>query len=273
MKQKKQRTLILEICMWILTLLILLPVWFVVINSFKTKKEAAMLKLTLPTEWQIEKNYTEMARIGRIFGAFSNSVILTAATVALIVLCASTLGFIIERRSSRLSRTINMFIMTGLVLPVQIIPTFFMCHTMGLDNRIAYILVSVAVNLSLCTFLYVGYYKSLPKEIDESACIDGAGPLTTLFRIIFPLTRPVTITTIVLSFMGVWNDFGISIYFLNNVRMQTLPLTVYNFFGSHSSDWQLVFANVVVACIPVLALYLFLQQYIIDGMVAGAVKG
>lgn len=272
MKKERMQKKILGMIMWILSLSILVPLYFAVINSFKSKKEAAMMNLRLPTVWQAVENYTQMAREGKIFNGFLNSLIMTTVSVLIIVLCSSTMAFILERRKSKLSKMINIFIMVGLVLPIQIIPTYFICNMLEINKRAAYICVMVATNLSLCTFLYVGYFKSIPEEIDESACLDGAGPLVMFGRIIFPLTKPVTVTVIIISFMSVWNDFGVSIYFLNNVKLQTLPLTVYNFFGNHNSDWQLVFANVVTATLPVLVLYLFLQRYIIDGMVAGSVK-
>lgn len=124
-----------------------------------------------------------------------------------------------------------------------------------------------------CVFLYSGFLSSVPKDLDESAIIDGAGPLRMFFQIIFPLLKPVTVTVIIVSFMSVWNDFGISIYFLNSSENYTISLTIYNFFGIHNSDWQLIFANVVATSIPVVALYLFLQRYIISGMTSGSVKG
>lgn len=110
-------------------------------------------------------------------------------------------------------------------------------------------------------------------EIDESAWLDSASHFQLFFQIIFPLLQPITVTAVIVNFMAVWNDFGITIYFLNSARNYTLPLTVYNFFGNHSSDWQLVFADVVLATLPVAVVYLILQRYIISGMTAGSVKG
>lgn len=270
-KQKMYRRLS-SLWLWLLSILILVPIYLTVINSFKSKQDAAKLNLALPEAWQGAENYSRMIEEGKIMHSFVNSCIVTVISVCIIILCASTLAFVIERKKTAFSKMMNLFIMVGLVLPIQIIPTYYIAHAMKLPNNIAYILVMAATNLSLCTFLYVGYFKSIPVEIDESASIDGAGPLKLFFYIIFPLTKPVTVTAVIISFMSVWNDFGVSIYFLNNVKYQTLPLTVYNFFGNHNSDWQLVFANVVCATLPVAIVYLFLQRYIIDGMTAGAVK-
>lgn len=272
MSKERLRRKILAAVLWILSLTIFVPLYFAVINSFKDKKEAAMMNLKFPSVWQGTENYIRMAEEGKIWKSFINSCVMTVLSVIIIVLCSSAMAFILERKKDRLSRVINMFIMIGLVLPIQIIPTYFICNALDISKRIAYVCIMVATNLSLCTFLYTGYFKSIPVEIDESACLDGAGPFTMFVKIIFPLTKPVTVTVIIISFMSVWNDFGVSVYFLNNVNLQTLPLTVYNFFGNHNSDWQLVFANVVTATIPVLILYLFLQRYIIEGMVAGSVK-
>lgn len=258
--------------LWILSSFILVPIYLAVINSFKTKQDAAKLNLALPEVWNGIENYSQMMTEGKILHSFFNSCIVTVISVAIIIFCAATLGFVIERKKTAFSRVLNIFVMIGLVLPIQIIPTYYIVHAMNLPNNLAYVLVMAATNLSLCTFLYVGYFKSIPVEIDESASLDGAGAVKMFFYIIFPLTKPVTITAVIISFMSVWNDFGVSIYFLNNVKYQTLPLTVYNFFGNHNSDWQLVFANVVFATLPVAIVYLFLQRHIIDGMTAGAVK-
>ncbi|MNN66497.1 Inner membrane ABC transporter permease protein YcjP [compost metagenome] len=128
-------------------------------------------------------------------------------------------------------------------------------------------------NFFFFVMLYTGFFKSIPRDIDESAVIDGAGPLTLFFKIIFPLLKPVTVTLIIITFMNVWNDFGITIYFLNSPSNYTITLTIYNFLGTYSSQWNLIFANIVVVSVPVVLLYLLLQNYIIDGMTAGSVKG
>ncbi len=122
-------------------------------------------------------------------------------------------------------------------------------------------------------FPYTGFYKSIPRDIDESALLDGCSILRLLFSIVFPLVKPVTVTVIIISFMSVWNDFSIAIYFLNSPKKYTMVLTAYNYFGVHSADWNLVFGDIVLVSLPVVILYFALQKYIVAGMTAGAVKG
>lgn len=257
----------------ICALIILIPIYMVVINSFKDRKEAAMMNIKLPSSWHVLENYKEMFIEGGILRGFLNSMGITVICVLLLVLLCSAMAFVLQRKKSLFSKAINMVVIFGLVLPVQIIPTYFVCNFFHLPHVLAAVLVLVVANMSFTVFLYTGFIKSIPLEIDESAWLDGAGQVQLFFRIIFPLLQPATITAIIINFMAVWNDFGISIYFLNSARNYTLPLTIYNFFGNHSSDWQLVFANVVLSTLPVAIVYLILQKYIISGMTAGAVKG
>ena len=273
MKKRNILNIMISILLWICALVILVPVFMVIINSFKNRNEAAMMNMKLPTVWHILDNYREMIVEGGILRGFANSTMITVICVALLVVLCSSMAFVLQRKKTRFSNLINMIVIFGLVLPVQIIPTYFVCNFLHLSHELAAILVLVVANMSFTVFLYTGFVKSIPMELDESAWLDGANHTQLFFKIVFPLLQPVTVTAIIINFMAVWNDFGISIYFLNSARNYTLPLTVYNFFGSHSSDWQLVFANVVLSTLPVAVVYLALQKHIIEGMTAGAVKG
>ncbi len=273
MKKKKTADRILSVLLWCVSLVILIPVYMVVINSFKNRTEAAQMNVRLPEAWYIVENYKEMFMEGGIARGFINSMVITVICVSGLIFLCSSMAFVLQRKKTRFSGIINLAVVSGLVLPVQIIPTYFVCNAFHLPHAAAAILVLIVVNMSFTVFLYIGFMKSIPIEIDESAWLDGAGHMQLFFKIIFPLLQPVTVTAVIVNFMSVWNDFGISIYFLNSARNYTLPLTIYHFFGNHSSDWQLVFANVVLATLPVAVVYLVLQKYIISGMTAGAVKG
>lgn len=273
MRKKRRGEICLSILLWTCSLIILVPVYMVVINSFKERTEAAKMDISWPSSFHIAENYAQMMEEGGIMRGFRNSVLITVVCVAALVLLCSAMAFVIQRKRCLLSDIINMTVIFGLVLPLQIIPTYFVCNFLHLSHVPAAICVLIVANMSFTVFLYTGYMKSIPREIDESAWIDGANQYQLFIRIIFPLLKPVTVTAIIVNFMAVWNDFEISIYFLNSARNYTLPLTVYNFFGNHSSDWQLVFANVVIATLPVAIVYLALQKHIISGMTAGSVKG
>lgn len=273
MKKEKRLKIFLSILLWMCSLIILVPIYMVVINSFKERTDAAKMDISFPTSFHILENYAQMMEEGGILRGFCNSLFLTVVCVLALILLCSSMAFILQRKKCLLSSIINMIVIFGLVLPFQIIPTYFVCNFLHLSHVTAAIFVLIVANMSFTVFLYTGYMKSIPTVIDESAWIDGANQLQLFFQIVFPLLQPVTVTAIIINFMAVWNDFGISIYFLNSARNYTLPLTVYNFFGNHSSDWQLVFANVVIATLPVAIVYLILQKHIIAGMTAGSVKG
>jgi raffinose/stachyose/melibiose transport system permease protein len=121
--------------------------------------------------------------------------------------------------------------------------------------------------------MYIGFLKSIPSSIDEAAIVDGCNSLQLFFKVIFPLLKPMTITLFILNFMNIWNDFGTTIYFLNSSENYTLTLTIYNYFSTHSSDWNLVFADVVAVSLPVIIIYFSAQKHIMSGMTSGAVKG
>lgn len=273
MKKARATHRITMLLLCVASLFILIPVYLVVVNSFKSRNSAALMNLSLPDSWHLADNYLDMIREGNVWVGFRNSVLITVICVFLIILLSSSMAFILQRNKDRLARSMNQFVILGLVLPLQIIPTFFVCDFLGLSHVLSAIFVLIVANMSFTVFLYTGYLKSIPADIDESAWLDGAGTFTLFFHIIFPLLTPVTVTSIIISFMAVWNDFGISIYFLNSARNFTLPLTIYNFFGNHGNDWNLVFANVVFSTLPVAVIYLSLQKYIITGMTSGAVKG
>jgi len=272
-KTKNKSSKILTLFGWILSLNILVPVFMVIINSFKNAKEASLMKLTWPTEFHIIENYKEMIESGGIITGFLNSIVVTVASVVLVIIFSSTLAYYLQRSKSNFSKVILTLIIMGLVFPLQIIPAYFLSKLMGLPNYIGAISILSVVNIPFAVFTYTGYLKGISTNIDEAGIVDGASPITLFFKIIFPLLKPVTVTNIIITFMSVWNDFGISIYFLNSSKNYTLPLTIYNFISTHSSDWQLVFANVVVVSLPVLIVYLLLQKHIISGMTAGSVKG
>ncbi|MNE16888.1 L-arabinose transport system permease protein AraQ [compost metagenome] len=273
MTKKNISHYILEGFALLLSLLIVIPLYFIVINSFKDTAGASLMSLSWPENWAIIDNYRQMITEGGVLTGFRNSLIVTGFTVLLIILCCSVTAFVLQRRNTSASKTIYVLILLGLMIPLQIIPSYFVLYYFHIKTYVAAIMMLGVTNFSFGVMLYTGFFKSIPRDIDESAVIDGAGPLTLFFKIIFPLLKPVTVTLIIITFMNVWNDFGITIYFLNSPSNYTITLTIYNFLGTYSSQWNLIFANIVVVSVPVVLLYLLLQNYIIDGMTAGSVKG
>lgn len=265
--------LILESIAVLLSFLILVPLYMIVIGSFKDKAGASNMNFALPLKWHIFSNYSEMIKNGGVLIGLKNSFFVTILCVTLLVFICSMSAFVLQRRKTGFSNTLYNLIVLGLIIPLQIIPAYFICYYLNISSYMAAIIMLAVTNYSFGTFLYTGFFKSIPRDIDESAILDGVGSFRLFFNIIFPLIKPVTVTLIIISFMSVWNDFGTTIYFLNSPSNFTVTLTVFNFLGTYSSDWNLIFANVVIVSLPVVVLYLVLQKYIIDGMTAGSVKG
>jgi raffinose/stachyose/melibiose transport system permease protein len=263
----------LAIVLWVLTIAIFAPFWMMLVGSVKDVREAAVPSIALPTVWHFE-NYVTVFQRGGIARALYNSLLITVLSVLLTVLVAAAAALYLARVSNRITRLIYNTFSIGLIAPLSIIPTIKLMQFLHINNTFAsVILLMCAVNVSLAVFLCTGFVKTIPRELDEASAMDGCTSFSLLRRIILPLMLPVVMTAAVIVFMGVWNSFMIPLYFLNNSSKWTLPLTVYNFFGQYSRDWNLVFADLVITSLPVVAFYLAAQRYIISGMTAGAVKG
>lgn len=275
MIKNKAKNIIIEVIGLMSSLIILIPLLTIIFNSFKSTKEANKLALSLygVSMHQIVENYIKVFKITNLHIAFLNSILVTFFSVFLIIIVTSMMSFVIQRRKDFLSEAVNYLLVSGMMLPASIVCQFYIIKSLRLNGSIiGAILVFAAVNLSLATFIYTGFYKSIPRDIDESAVLDGCGPFRLFFRIIFPLLKPATATIVIITSMSIWNNFSVSIFFLNSPKRYTAVTTMFSFFGAHSSDWNLLFADITLLSIPIVILYLALQKYIIAGMTSGSVK-
>lgn len=275
-KQKENELcgkIILTIVIGLASILIIVPLLIMIFGSFKTPAEAQKFNLELPTQW-VFSNYTYVFNAGGIGKAMLNSVIVTVAVTVLTVINGGLCAFIISRRSGKYTFGLYNLFLLGMVSPMQVVTTFVllkMIHLTGTYTGV--IFVETAIQLPWTIFMFTGFIKGVPRELDEAAYIDGARPLTMFFKVILPLLKPIVATTVVSTAMGAWNEFMIPLYFFNTSDKWTMPLTVYNFFGQYSSNWNYVFADLVLTALPITILYLYCQKYIVAGMTAGAVKG
>ena len=279
MNKKKMKQVVFEIMGVLISFLVLIPFLMVFLNSMKSKRQANLLQLSLTgISWeQFLENYGTVIREARLVSSFLNSAVVTFLGAALVLSCASMAAFVVVRRKTRAMKAVNNFIVMGLTLPLAMVPVYFMLSkvhmTTGTGAVAGAILVYAASIFPFIFFIYTGFIKGISSEIDEAAIIDGASPLLMYFRIIFPLLKPVTITALLHCVMSIWYDFGISLYLLNSAKRTTAVLTTYLFMGQKASDWQLLFADVVLVSMPIVILYLFMQKYIVAGLADGAVKG
>jgi raffinose/stachyose/melibiose transport system permease protein len=272
-QKKRWANALLQLLLAAASLMILLPLMIMLQGSFKDVKEASLLNLNLPSAWHFE-NYRVVFERGRVGRAFWNSLVITVSSVALTTLCASMASFYMARSRRRFASLLYSVFMLGLIAPMSLIPTIKLMQALSLNNTYAgIILLFAATNMALSVLLMTGFIKTIPKELDEAAIIDGCGLMRAFFSVVLPLLKPVVVTSAIVVFMGVWNSFMMPLYFLSDSDMWPMPLTVYNFFGQYQSSWNLVFADLTMTAAPILVVYLIGQRYIIDGMTAGAVKG
>lgn len=276
MTSKKIRTALAAVAANIVVIsLYIVPFLFVVLNSFKDKRAASQMKMSWPETFHPE-NYIEVTQTpgSDLFQAFQNSFIITIMAVVLTIFLCSTIAFYIQRRHGRGTRIINGLLMIGLMVPVAVMPTIWVLNALNLYRlKIGLVLVQVAVGIPFSMMLYRSYVATVPKEIDEAAIIDGCGTWRLFFSIIFPILKPVTATVIILTSINVFNDFANALYFLPGAKNATVQLTLYNFMGAYSNKWNLLFADIVIVCIPMVILFLFFNKQIVAGMTGGAVKG
>ncbi len=251
----------------------LAPLYLVLITSVKGSTESATMSFALPRSWHLD-NYLTVVTTGNALRALGNSVLIAAAVTGGTVLVCSLAAFVIARRPGRITGGVYSYLLTGLIAPFAFIPAIRLLQELGLGGSyLGLILTDVAVQIPFITLTYVGFIKQLPREIDEAALLDGAGPLRLFFTIIFPLLRPVSFTAVVLVFTYAWNEFQNVLFLIPDADRWTLPMTVFTFQTTHSFDYGLVCANLVLTMLPVVAVYLAAQKYIVSGMAAGAVKG
>lgn len=274
MRKKKRLTdLILEIVLLLCSLTIVVPLMVVVFGAFKSPAEAIHYDLALPTKWYFS-NFAEVIKKGNVLTAFKNSMIVTLSVVVVTTICASLSSFVIARRRDRLCRFLNTYFSLGLIVPWAVVPTVLLLKTFGLQNtRLGLIFVLIATNISMSSMIITNFVNTVPRELDESAALDGCGPVSIFFLVVFPLLKPVIATNTVIIGMGAFNDLQTPLYLLSSSKLTTLPLTVYNFKGRYFSEWNLIFADLMIVAIPMVILYLICQRYVISGVTAGAVKG
>ncbi len=258
----------------LVSLIYVIPVWMVLINSFKTAPDANMMGILLPADGVFHfENYVRVFNEGGIARAFFNGLIEASASVLIIIMTASAAAFVIARRNTRFTDSVLLLFIMGLIVPVAYIPTYLVLNRLNLlDTYTGIILIFTTYGLPQSIFLYVQFIKTIPRELDEAAVLDGCSALPLFLGIIFPLLRPITATVFILSFVGAWNDVMIPMFFVNGNKW-ALPLTVYNFYGGYMKSWNLVFADIIITIAPLIIMYLLAQRHIEEGMTAGAVKG
>ena len=270
-KKKTINVMKQAICI-LLSLTVIAPFYMVIINSLKSKNEAARMSLSFPTGW-LFSNYLVVIDKGNLVQGFLNSFLYSFVSASVAVITCAMAAFVINRRKTIFNRNIYYFVLCGFFIPVNYVTLLQIYNTLGINNtRIGLIIAFTSAMIPFCMFTITNFISSVPVEIDESAAIDGASALTLFFVIIVPLLKPVLITAFLLQFMAVWSDFMTPLYLSSSSKMWPMNLAVYNFFGRMTSNWNYVFADIVLTTLPVVVIYLIGQKYIVGGLTAGAIK-
>jgi raffinose/stachyose/melibiose transport system permease protein len=254
----------------------LVPFAFIFVTASKDASAASRLEFSWPTQGAFVDNLTEVltTRDGIVVRAFLNSTVLTVVSVAVMVVLAAMVGYLLQRRRSRLNPVVNFFVLAGLIVPPAVVPTIWVLQQTGLFKTMpGLILVEATFGLSFCVLLFRAFVATIPRELDEAAIIDGAGPLRLFFAVILPLLRPVIITIVVVQAVNVFNDFTNPLYFLPGDENATVQLTLYNFQSQMVSQFNLLFMDILLITVPPLVMYIFFNRQIVAGMTSGAVKG
>ncbi|MGN7312446.1 carbohydrate ABC transporter permease [Alkalicoccobacillus gibsonii] len=251
------------------------PIVWMIMNSFKSGQDFALNPFGLPTEW-VWTNYIEAWVTANINTYFFNSVFVGVVAVFLTVLFGALASYFLARFTFRGQKILYSFFILGLLVPIHatLVPMFILMQKIGfIDTHLALIFPYIAFNLSITIFLLTSFMKSFPKEIEESAIMDGAGVFRIFWSIILPMTRPVLATAIIINFINNWNEFSFALVLINDDALRTLPLGLANFAGQHSTNYTAQMAALTIVLIPTILFYLFMEKQIVQGMTQGAVKG
>ena len=252
------------------------PFAFILLTAAKGRTESALLDFSWPGQWQLWDNIVEVvqARDFMLVTAFVNSTVLTVASVTILVVLAAMVGYVLQRRPSRFTPFVNVLVLAGLIIPPAVVPTIWVLQGLELYRTLlGLILIEVAFGFSFSILLFRAFMSTIPREIDEAAIIDGAGPVRLFFQVVFPLLRSVIVTVIVVQSVAIFNDFQNPLYFLPGSDNATVQLTLYNFKSQFTTQWNLLFADILLITVPPLIMFVFFNRQIVAGLTSGAVKG
>ncbi|GLX69760.1 carbohydrate ABC transporter permease [Paenibacillus glycanilyticus] len=276
MKQKSPVfKLFAYIFLGLFALMNLVPIFWMIINSFKSEQEYAAHPFAMPTGIHLS-NYTKAWDIANMDTYFINSFLITFISLIVTVFLGSLAAFFLSRFEFKLRGFTYALFLLGMLVPIHatLIPIFLIMQKLSLiDTYMSLILPYTAFHLSLTVFILEGFMRGFPKDMEESGIMDGAGIFRIFWSIILPLTRPAMATVVILNFIYNWNEYLFALVLVTSNNLKTLPLGLSNFVGLETANYTLQMAALTIAFIPIIIFYLLLQKQLVTGMTAGAVKG
>lgn len=273
--RRKWKITLLAFVMFCVAVVFAIPLYALVVISFKTTQELIYSPLAFPKELILDNfiNAWEMLDLGTVY---KNSLFITICAVTLRILVASMASFTLAKRKNRVNRGLYLLFLSGMMIPIYtvLVPLLRLIKDLHLINsHLGLIIVYVAMGMPFAIFMLTGFIKSIPNELLEAAIIDGCSVYRMFGTIVFPLLKPVVTTLFILDFLAIWNDFLLPMLTLTTNTLKTVPVAMYNFYGEYGSRWEMTFAAYTLAMIPVLVFYLLLQKNIVNGIMVGSIKG
>ena len=250
------------------------PLLFMLLQSFRPSSEIFNDPLGLPHELYLD-NYTEAWREARFATYFTNSVLVVVSAVVLCTLVSAMAAYPLARYDFRGNGVLTAYFIAGLTLPIElaVVPIFYLLGSFGMvDSRFGLMLVYAATGIPFSVFILAAFFRSLPRDLEEAARLDGAGEFRIFARVMLPLVKPALATVAIFQFVQLWNDFFFPLILLRSTDKYTLPVGLTNFFGEYQTNWGAVFAGLTITTLPLVVLFLFLTRHIVSGLVAGMGK-
>lgn len=274
-KQYRFSTMLTETVMILLALVFLVPFYFLFVNSVKSFGDLLSNAAAWPQvfEWS---NYSRAWEITKFPKVLLNSLFVTIVSNLLLVLFSSMTAYRMVRHNSKFNRLLFTLFVAAMVIPFQsiMIPLVKVTSTVGLMNsHYGLIICYLGFGIPMSVFLFHGFVKSVPIEIEEAARVDGSNAYGVFFRIVYPLMRPMYVTVLILNTLWIWNDYLLPSIVLQNSSLHTIPIATYAFFGQYTKQWDLALPALVLGITPIILFFLFMQKYIIQGITTGSVKG
>ncbi|MCC8105628.1 MAG: carbohydrate ABC transporter permease [Clostridiales bacterium] len=278
-RKKKVTNVILWIVLLLLFIAFIFPFLLVLINVFKTKADITMSPLALIGSHGFTlENFPNAMKKMNFWVAFRNSLIITCSATVLTILCSAMAAFVIVRNKWKACSLLFTGMVASMVIPFQVLMIPLVSLYGGifgvLNSRVTLILMHTGFSVSMATFMFHGaIHTNIPLELEEAALMDGCTRWQTFWKIVFPLLKPTVATVAIIDAMAFWNDYLLPSLVLGRKELYTIPIATQVFYGTYSTDIGMVMAALLLAMLPILILYLFLQRYIVEGVTSGAVKG
>ena len=274
-KKTSPVTVLIYVFFCLISVLYLAPIIWVMLSSLKTRKELIKAPFAFPTDFQWE-NYTFAWTKGKLGVAMGNSFIVCVVTLLLTMLIGSMAAFAIGKMKWKLANASMTYILIGMMIPVHcvLIPLFVRFAKVGLSNSLIGIIIPyLTFSLPVTIFIMTGFFRSIPNELFESACIDGCSIYKMFFSIALPLSRTGLFVTGLMTFVNNWNELLLAMVFISDDMKKTLPVSLSKFVGPYQTNYAQMFAAIVIAIIPTIIVYSAFSNQIVDGLTQGAVKG